>query len=95
MLSPEERMQRLNAAFDALGEGLSPAELDDLVTAMTGEYGAIQDSPDNAMGGVGGFRTHARTSRVRKQFHTSQHFYRLIFSRISAHKAENSTSRGY
>ena len=36
-LSPEEKMQRLNAAFDAMGEGLSPAELEAMTTAMTGE----------------------------------------------------------
>ena len=36
-LSPEERMKRLNAAFDAMGEGLSPAELEDMTAAMTGE----------------------------------------------------------
>lgn len=36
-LSPEERMRRLNAAFEALGEGFSPAELENLVVAMTGE----------------------------------------------------------
>ncbi|MCY3866699.1 MAG: hypothetical protein OXG68_14775 [Chloroflexi bacterium] len=36
-LSPQERMQRLNAAFDAMGEGLSPAELEDMTAAMTGE----------------------------------------------------------
>ena len=37
-LSPEERMQRLNAALDALREGLSSAELEDMVVAMTGAY---------------------------------------------------------
>ena len=39
-LSPEERMRRLNAAFDAMGEGLSPAELDCMTAAMTGEASA-------------------------------------------------------
>ena len=34
-LSPEERTQRLNAAFDEPGEGLSQAELEDMAAAMT------------------------------------------------------------
>lgn len=36
-LSPKERTQRLNTALDAMGEGLSPAELANMVAAMTGE----------------------------------------------------------
>jgi len=31
-------MRRLNAAFDELGEGLSPAELEAMTAAMIGEY---------------------------------------------------------
>lgn len=38
LLSPEDRMQRLNAVFDALGDGLSPTELDSMTAAMTEEY---------------------------------------------------------
>ena len=44
-LSPAERMQRLNAAFDELGEGLSPAELEDMTAAMTGETSAPSEGP--------------------------------------------------
>ena len=36
-LTPEERTQRLNAALDAMGDGLSRAELEDLLAAMTNE----------------------------------------------------------
>lgn len=36
-LTPKERTQRLNVAFDAMGEGISPAELDDMTATMTGE----------------------------------------------------------
>ena len=35
-MSDEERTKRLNAAFDALGDGLTEAELADMTTAMTG-----------------------------------------------------------
>ncbi|MCY3857498.1 MAG: hypothetical protein OXG25_01175 [Gammaproteobacteria bacterium] len=35
LLTPEERTQRLNAAQDAMGEGLSQIVLDDMTTAMT------------------------------------------------------------
>ena len=34
-LPPEERMEQLNAAFDAVGEVLEQAELDDIAAAMT------------------------------------------------------------
>lgn len=34
-LSPDERMQHLSAAFDEMGEGLSPAEPQETVAAMT------------------------------------------------------------
>ena len=43
--SPEERTQRLNAAFDALGEGLSPTELEDMAAEMT----ADDDGPMDGM----------------------------------------------
>ena len=37
-LTPVERTQRLNAALDAMGDGLSQAELEDMLAAMTTEY---------------------------------------------------------
>ena len=37
-LNPEERTLRLNAALDAMGDGLSQAELEDMLAAMTTEY---------------------------------------------------------
>ena len=46
--SAEERTQRLNAAFDELGEGVSPAELEDLKAAMTGEP---SEPPQGSVGG--------------------------------------------
>ena len=46
LLSPEERMQSLNEALDAMGDGLSPAELDSMTAAMTGEYGEPWDEAD-------------------------------------------------
>ena len=36
-LTPKERMKRLNAAFDAMSEGLEPAELETMLAAMTDE----------------------------------------------------------
>ena len=49
--SPEERTQRLNAAFDAPGQSLSPAELEDMVAAMTGAYcESSQESDTDASG---------------------------------------------
>ena len=37
-LPPKERTQRLNAALDALGDGLSQVQLDEMTAAMTEEY---------------------------------------------------------
>ena len=37
-LTPKERMRRLNAALDAMGEGLSQAQLDEMTAAMTEDY---------------------------------------------------------
>ena len=37
-LPPKERTQRLNAALDALGDGLDQAQLDEMTAAMTEEY---------------------------------------------------------
>ena len=37
-LTPKERMRRLNAAFDAMGEGMSQAQLDEMTAAMTEDY---------------------------------------------------------
>ena len=37
-LIPEERTQRLHTALDALGDGLSRMELEDMLAAMTNEY---------------------------------------------------------
>ena len=37
-LTPVERTQRLNAALDAMGDGLSQAALEDTLAAMTNEY---------------------------------------------------------
>ena len=37
-LTPKERMRRLNAAFDAMSEGLSQAQLDEMTAAMTEDY---------------------------------------------------------
>ena len=34
-LTPKERTRRLNAAFNAMGEGLSQAQLDEMTAAMT------------------------------------------------------------
>ena len=37
-LPPKERTQRLNAALDAMGDGLSQVQLDEMTAAMTEEY---------------------------------------------------------
>ena len=37
-LSPKERTQRLNAALDGMGDGLSQDQLDEMTAAMTEEY---------------------------------------------------------
>ena len=37
-LTPEERTQRLNAALDAMGDGLSQSELENMLAAMTNQY---------------------------------------------------------
>ena len=37
-LTPKERMRRLNAAFDAMSEGLTQAQLDEMTAAMTEDY---------------------------------------------------------
>lgn len=37
-LTAKERMRRLNAAFDAMSEGLSQAQLDEMTAAMTEDY---------------------------------------------------------
>ena len=37
-LPPKERTQRLNAALDALGDGLNQVQLDEMTAAMTEEY---------------------------------------------------------
>lgn len=37
-MPPKERTRRLNAALDALGEGLSQDQLDEMTAAMTEEY---------------------------------------------------------
>ena len=44
-LSPQERMRRLNAALDEMGEGLSPAELEGMTAAMTGECRKPSEEP--------------------------------------------------
>ena len=36
--TPKERMWQLNAAFDAIGEGMSKAHLDEMTAAMTEDY---------------------------------------------------------
>ncbi|MCY4538660.1 MAG: hypothetical protein OXE52_10570 [Chloroflexi bacterium] len=38
VLTPEERMQRLNAALDEMGEGLSQVQLQEMTAAMTEKY---------------------------------------------------------
>ena len=37
-LTPKERMRRLNAALDAMSEGMSQAQLDEMTAAMTEDY---------------------------------------------------------
>ena len=37
-LTPKERMRQLNAALDAMSEGLSQAQLDEMTAAMTEDY---------------------------------------------------------
>ena len=37
-LTPKERMRRLNAALDAMGDGLDQVQLDEMTAAMTEEY---------------------------------------------------------
>lgn len=37
-LPPKERTRRLNAALDAMGDGLNQAQLDEMTAAMTEEY---------------------------------------------------------
>lgn len=44
-LSAEERIQRLNAAMDAMRDGLSQEELDEMTAAMNEDYiEAVDDS---------------------------------------------------
>lgn len=38
VLTPKERTRRLNAAMDAMGDGLSQAQLHEMTAAMTEEY---------------------------------------------------------
>ena len=45
-LPPKERTQRLNAALDALGDGLSQVQLDEMTAAMTEEYIEAWDDSD-------------------------------------------------
>ena len=42
-LTPKERMRRLNAAFDAMGESVSQAQLDEMTAAMTEDYNVPWD----------------------------------------------------
>ena len=44
--APKERTQRLNAALDALGDGLSQVQLDEMTAAMTEEYIEAWDDSD-------------------------------------------------
>ena len=37
-LPPKERTRRLNAALDAMGDGLNQDQLDEMTAAMTEEY---------------------------------------------------------
>jgi hypothetical protein len=37
-LTPEERIRRLDAAVEAIREGMTQAELDDMTAAMNAEY---------------------------------------------------------
>ena len=37
-LTPEDRTQRLNAALDAMADGLNQVQLDEMTAAMTEEY---------------------------------------------------------
>ncbi len=37
-LTPEERTRRLNAALDAMGDGLNQDQLNEMTAAMTEEY---------------------------------------------------------
>lgn len=46
-LTPAEKTRRLNAALGAMGDGLSPAELDSMTAAMTGEYGEPSEEADS------------------------------------------------
>ena len=45
-LPPKERTQRLNAALDELGDGLSQVQLDEMTAAMTEEYIEAWDDSD-------------------------------------------------
>ncbi len=38
LLTPKERMLQLNAALDAMGDGLNKVQLDEMTAAMTEEY---------------------------------------------------------
>lgn len=38
LLPPEERARRLDAAFDAFREGLTPEQINDMVNAMNSQY---------------------------------------------------------
>ena len=46
LLTPKERTQRLNAALDAMGDGLSQVQLDEMTAAMTEEYIEAWDDSD-------------------------------------------------
>ena len=45
-LTPKERTRRLNAAIDAMSEGLSQAQLDEMTAAMTDEYIEVCDESE-------------------------------------------------
>ena len=45
-LTPDEKMQQLNAALDAMGDGLSHAQLQEMTAAMTEEYIEVWDESE-------------------------------------------------
>ena len=46
VMAPKERMRQLNAALDAMGDGLSHIQLQEMTAEMTAEYVEVWDESE-------------------------------------------------
>ncbi len=46
VMAPKDRMRQLNAALDAMGDGLSHTQLQEMTAAMTAEYVEVWDESE-------------------------------------------------